>query len=78
MLGSKDVDRYLATRRPEADGVAMHVYAGFQPSVIEHSSRQYADSRVLKLEGIRYRARGPYDANRLWTVSEEVGLKLEC
>ena len=55
-----------------SEGVATHVYAAFDPSLIEHNGAYLVDSQVMPLEKVRPWARDPVEAEMLWKLSEEI------
>ena len=64
--------------KSHSQGTATHVLAAFEPSLKAYNGRFLDDSNVVPVEKVRSWARDPYEAERLWKVSEEiVGQKFE-
>ncbi len=66
-------DQPLNVKSP-AEGVATHVFAAFHPSLEapEHNGSYLADSNVVDVDHIQSWARDAVDAQKLWSLSEEL------
>lgn len=57
-----------------AEGVATHVFAAFHPKLEtpEHNGSYLVDSQVVGVENIQSWARDAVEAEKLWSLSEEL------